>query len=164
MTILAKCAPVVPKTIEVWGRKVILEKTVGRVLMASFKMLCGDALSAAEYLKISEEFDVVILSDIPRLDLSTRNEARRFITLIDALYEARVKLIASYETNLEELFDGRPIDPIDSVMNQDRLMQDELNLSTKVSFYQYLCLGCTIFYIYWSRRSICFPTRSFPIE
>jgi protein AFG1 len=106
----------------------IIEETCDRICRISFDQLCGQARSSAEFLQIASDFDVVIITDIPRLDLSTRNEARRFITLIDSLYDARVKLIASFETSLNDLFDGsKRTDTL--IQNDDRLLLDDLNLS-----------------------------------
>lgn len=114
---------------EIWGRKMIIEETCGRIGMTTFHHLCGEARSSAEFLQIARDFDVLIVKDIPRLDLTTRNEARRFITLIDTLYDSRVKLIASFETNLNDLFDGSPISER-GIQADDRLLLDDLKLST----------------------------------
>ena len=61
-------------------------------------MLLSDspqALGAVDYLEISQQFDVVLLRNIQAMDLTKRTEARRFITLIDTLYDAKVKLVIS---------------------------------------------------------------------
>ena len=57
--------------------------------------MCARPLGAADYLEIAERFHTVLLENIPRLSPSKREEAARFRTLIDALYEAKVKLVAS---------------------------------------------------------------------
>jgi peroxisome-assembly ATPase len=129
LEILSYGNPIVPKTLEMWGRKMVIEETCGRIGKTTFHHLCGEARSSAEFLQIANDFDVLIIKDIPRLDLSTRNEARRFITLIDSLYDSRVKLIASFETDLNDLFDGSPIKGI-PIQSDDRLLLDDLNLST----------------------------------
>ena len=61
-------------------------------------------LGAADYLTIAENIRVLILEDIPRLGRSNFNEAKRFVTLIDALYEARVRFIASAAAEPEMLY------------------------------------------------------------
>ena len=78
------------KTMETWGRTLYIPKCVGRIGRDSFKNLCGANKSAADYLLIASEFNVLFIDDIPALNLDSRNEARRFITLIDTLYEQKV--------------------------------------------------------------------------
>lgn len=93
-----------PFTLEVKRRKVTLLEVAKGVARASFQELCEAAFGAADYLAIAKAFDVLILSGIPALTPDKRNEANRFVTLIDALYEARVKLIASAEVPVHELY------------------------------------------------------------
>jgi cell division protein ZapE len=61
----------------------------------SFADLCGVPLGAADYLKIAHEFHTIIIDHIPVMDFDRRNEAKRFIVLIDTLYDHAVKLVAS---------------------------------------------------------------------
>jgi cell division protein ZapE len=61
-------------------------------------------LGSADYLEIASEFSTVIMSGIPKLTPEKRNEAKRFITLIDALYEHKVKLICTAEVPAQELY------------------------------------------------------------
>lgn len=84
-----------PLDLAVMGRKVRIPYHVGRVGRAGFWDLCGQPLGAADYLAIAEALDVLILDAIPRLSAANFNEARRFVTLIDALYEAGTRLFAS---------------------------------------------------------------------
>ncbi|MFN3521178.1 MAG: cell division protein ZapE [Phenylobacterium sp.] len=81
------------ETLEVLGRKVHLPHATGGLLRASFASLCSVALGPNDYLAIAERFHTVFLGDVPALSPARREEARRFVTLIDALYEARTKLI-----------------------------------------------------------------------
>ena len=60
-----------------------------------FDALCGQPLGAGDYLALATHFEALVLDDIPRLSPDNFDEARRFITLVDALYEHRVKLVAS---------------------------------------------------------------------
>ncbi|MCL4163924.1 UNVERIFIED_CONTAM: hypothetical protein GTU68_014772 [Idotea baltica] len=82
-------------TLKVNGRDVVLPAFANGVARARFHDLCGAFLGAADYLAIADAVRVLVLEDIPSLDRENFNEARRFVTLIDALYEAKVKLIAS---------------------------------------------------------------------
>ena len=70
----------------------------------TFDELCARPLGAADYLAIAEHFHTVILAGIPALGRDSRNEARRFITLIDTLYEAHANLIASAAAPPDELY------------------------------------------------------------
>jgi protein AFG1 len=70
----------------------------------SFSELCEKDLGPADYLSIASTFRTLILTDVPILPTSAKNQARRFISLIDALYEARCQLICLAEDRFEDLF------------------------------------------------------------
>jgi cell division protein ZapE len=70
----------------------------------SFDDLCIAARGAADYLALAENFHTVLIDNIPRLQKDKRNEAVRFVTLIDALYESKVKLLASADGQPQELY------------------------------------------------------------
>ncbi|MBV2359200.1 AFG1 family ATPase [Thalassococcus sp. CAU 1522] len=90
--------------LHVKGRQVVLPRFHNGVARASFFDLCGRALGPADYLALAEAVRVLVIEDIPRLSRQNFNEARRFVTLIDALYEARVKVIASAAAEPEMLY------------------------------------------------------------
>jgi cell division protein ZapE len=94
----------VPLVLPVNGRKVELARFANGVGRASFWELCAKPLGPADYLAIAEAVRVLIVEDIPQLSASNYNEAKRFVTLIDSLYEARVKLIASAADEPERLY------------------------------------------------------------
>ena len=71
---------------------------------AGFHALCGRPLGAADYLALAQNVRVLLLDNIPSLGRSNFNEAKRFVTLIDALYETRTKLIMSAEVEPEDLY------------------------------------------------------------
>ncbi|KAI8912858.1 ATPase, partial [Gorgonomyces haynaldii] len=98
-----------PKTLEFWGRKLSFENTGNRVLYCTFEQVCSHALSAADYLEMTKHFDTFIIQNVPRMGWAQRNEARRFITLVDNLYDQKKKLIASFETELQDLLAGDDI-------------------------------------------------------
>jgi len=87
------------------GRMLHVPKSLKGVGVFSFKRLCGEARGAADYLAIARHFHTVIVVAIPRLGPDLRNETARFITLIDALYENKVKLIATAAAEPAELYD-----------------------------------------------------------
>ena len=77
------------------GRILHVPKALKGVAVFSFKRLCGEARGAPDYLAVARQFHTVIIVGIPRMGPENRNEAARFVTLIDALYEYKVKLLAS---------------------------------------------------------------------
>ena len=93
-----------PLVLTVKGREVVLPAFRSGVGRATFHGLCGQPLGPADYLAVAEAVRVLILEDIPLLGRSNFNEAKRFVTLIDALYEAKVRLIASAAALPEMLY------------------------------------------------------------
>jgi cell division protein ZapE len=92
------------------GRTLTVPKSLKGVGVFSFKRLCAEARGASDYLAIARHYHSVILVGIPKLGPEKRNEAARFVTLIDALYEHKVKLIATADAEPSELYthgDGR---------------------------------------------------------
>jgi cell division protein ZapE len=90
--------------LRVKGRDVELDKFHNGVAWAKFFDLCGQPLGAADYLALADAVRVLILEDIPQLSRANFNEAKRFVTLIDALYEGKVRLIASAQASPESLY------------------------------------------------------------
>jgi cell division protein ZapE len=86
------------------GRSIHVPKSLKGVAVFSFKRLCAEARGAADYLAIAQRFHTVILVGIPVLSREQRNEAARFVTLIDALYEHRVKLLAAADAEPLDLY------------------------------------------------------------
>ncbi|MBN8832234.1 MAG: AFG1 family ATPase [Sphingomonadales bacterium] len=92
------------------ARSLHVPKSLKGVAVFSFKRLCGEARGASDYLAIARRFHTVIIVGIPVLGPENRNEAARFVTLIDALYEKKVKLIAGADAQPADLYpvgDGR---------------------------------------------------------
>ncbi|MEL6998629.1 MAG: cell division protein ZapE [Pseudomonadota bacterium] len=94
----------VPMTISIQGRKVVIPQTSDICGRASFSDLCEQPLGPADYLAIADQFDVFFLDDIPVLPWSRNNEAKRFVTLIDTFYEARIRFFCSAEAEPENLY------------------------------------------------------------
>jgi len=86
------------------GRTLHVPKSLKGVAVFSFKRLCGEARGAADYLAIARRYHTVILVGIPVMGPDMRNEAVRFVTLIDALYEHKVKLLAAADSEPEGLY------------------------------------------------------------
>ena len=91
-------------TLHVQGRQIELPRFHNGVARVKFYDLCGRMLGPADYLALADAVRVLIIEDIPRLSRQNFNEAKRFVTLIDALYEAKVRLIASAAAEPEMLY------------------------------------------------------------
>ena len=101
---LTGCAKGEPLVLPVNGRETVVPNFASGVGRAGFWELCGRPLGPADYLAIAGACRVLILEDIPHLGSSNYNEAKRFVTLIDALYEAKVLLICSAADVPERLY------------------------------------------------------------
>jgi len=86
------------------GRTLHVPKSLKGVAVFSFKRLCKEARGASDYLAIARDYHTVIIVGIPQMNREMRNEAARFLTLIDALYENRVKLFVTAEVEPEDLY------------------------------------------------------------
>jgi cell division protein ZapE len=82
-------------TLHVAGRTIEAPRTAGGVTRFSFTELCERPLGARDYIAIAEAFHTVVLTDVPRLDRTRHNEARRFTILIDTLYDRGMRLVVS---------------------------------------------------------------------
>jgi cell division protein ZapE len=100
---LTEGAIVGPATLDVGGRDLELARTGGGVAFASFADLCMKALGSGDYLALARNFHTLVLDGVPVLDPEKRNEARRFVNLIDALYEHRAKLVMAAAADPESL-------------------------------------------------------------
>ena len=88
----------------VGGRTVPLARVAGDAVRGTFSEFCGRALGPADYLALAARFGTVLIDEVPRLTPEDRNEAARFVTLIDALYEHRCKLVCSAEAPPDDLY------------------------------------------------------------
>ena len=93
-----------PLVLRVNGRQVEIPQFHNGVARARFHDLCSRPLGAADYLALADATRVLILEDVPALSSENFNEAKRFVTLIDALYEARVKLFLSAAARPDMLY------------------------------------------------------------
>ena len=92
------------EVITVKGRSLTVSATARGVARFTFAELCEAALGPADYLEIAQRYHTIVLSGIPSLGPENRNEARRFMTLVDALYEHRVNLVASAAAAPDQLY------------------------------------------------------------
>ncbi len=115
-----------PLTLRVKGREVVLPLFRNGIGRTRFHALCGQPLGPADFLAVAEAVKVLMLDDIPALGRSNFNEAKRFVTLIDALYEARVRLICSAAASPEMLYlEGEGTFEFERTASRLREMQSE---------------------------------------
>ncbi|KAI5274921.1 hypothetical protein E4T47_02104 [Aureobasidium subglaciale] len=93
-----------PATMRVYGRTVPVPRSWNGISSWTFAELCASALGPADYITLASTYHTIILNDVPILSLLQKNEARRFITLLDALYEARCKLLITASAGPDDLF------------------------------------------------------------
>lgn len=93
-------------TLTVHGRAVQVPRAAAGAARFSFAELCEQPLGAADYLKIAYQFHTLVIDHIPVMDFPQRNAAKRFIILIDTLYDFAVKLVASAEAEPDALYRG----------------------------------------------------------
>jgi cell division protein ZapE len=101
---LTEGSTAMPQGFEVQGRMVKVPLAAAGVARFSFAQLCGTALGASDYLALAERFHTLVLSDIPLLSPANMDEAKRFVTLVDALYEAKTTLVCSAAAPPEALY------------------------------------------------------------
>ncbi|RPE63145.1 cell division protein ZapE [Pacificibacter maritimus] len=113
-------------TLKVKGRDVTLPKFHNGIARATFWDLCGQMFGPADYLAIADAVKLLIIEDIPRLGRGNFNEVKRFVTLIDALYEAKVRVVASAVDEPESLYvEGAGVFEFERTASRLREMQDK---------------------------------------
>jgi cell division protein ZapE len=93
-----------PQDLVVKGRTVHVPRATMGVARFSFHDLCQQPIAAVDYLKIAHEFHTIMIDHIPVMDYERRDEAKRFIILIDTLYDNAIKLVASAEAEPDALY------------------------------------------------------------
>ena len=103
---LAGVRPVGADTVRVAGRDIIFDRVAGDIGYVSFASLCEVPLAARDYLAVAGRFAGLVLSDIPLFTTENENVARRFMWLIDALYDRQRFLMASAAAGIDQLYQG----------------------------------------------------------
>ncbi len=93
-----------PETLDVQGRKLSVQKQAMGVARFSFEELCTKPLGAADYLTLARHYHTVLLDHVPKMALDQRTWAARFVTLVDALYESKTKLVMSADAQPDDLY------------------------------------------------------------
>ncbi|NYZ16315.1 cell division protein ZapE [Azospirillum sp. RWY-5-1] len=96
--------PACPTHLLVHGRRVDIERAAKGVAWVNFWDLCGKPFGAADYIALATHYHTVLIDEIPKMSDERRNEAKRFMTLIDELYEHKVNVVAAADAPPERLY------------------------------------------------------------
>ncbi|EGG04455.1 uncharacterized protein MELLADRAFT_49185 [Melampsora larici-populina 98AG31] len=125
--------PVLPnRPLTIWGRTLKVPLSTNEVAWFSFQELCGNPLSASDYLEIVKQFRIVFLTDVPKLTLSQRDMARRLILFLDAAYESKTKLFTLSEVPITQVFSDSAAESTtsdNSISPEMRAAMDDLGLN-----------------------------------
>ncbi|KAM9354578.1 LOW QUALITY PROTEIN: AFG1 like ATPase a [Pholidichthys leucotaenia] len=113
-----------PRVLIVHNRKVRLNKACGTIADCTFEELCDRPLGASDYLEISRLFDTVFIRHIPLLTMNKKTQARRLITLVDALYDHKVRVVILADHPLEDIF----VHNGDHDHDESHILMDDLGL------------------------------------
>ncbi|KAK0190562.1 AFG1-like ATPase-domain-containing protein [Armillaria mellea] len=117
------------RPLTIWGRTLHVPESTQYVAKFRFEELCGQPLSAADYLEVTKAFHTVFLLDVPEMGLDSKDKARRFITFIDACYESRTKLFVTSEVPIHQVFSSDKADAGAGPSEHMRSVMDDLGLS-----------------------------------
>ena len=126
-------------SLRVYGRELIIPRHLSGVTIWSFSELCSTNLGPADYISLASTFHTLILVEVPTLTLLHKNEARRLITLLDALYEARCKLLVRAEAGPDSIFfpeTQQPRHDTELRRNSSQSLSDEIYPETFSEIYQ----------------------------
>ncbi|XP_071954880.1 AFG1-like ATPase isoform X2 [Antedon mediterranea] len=118
-----------PRRIVLRGRYLNIKTTCGRNAMFTFRELCEMPVGAADYLAIANNFDTVLIKDIPQMSMRTRTALKRFIVMIDNFYDNKVRLICAAEVPMNQLFILSDIGQKDA--DNSRLLMDDLGIEQR---------------------------------
>lgn len=90
--------------LNILGRNVTLSSIYGDIALTSFEELCERSLGSVDYAVIARNFSILLMANIPKLSTENRNEAKRFMALIDVLYDHNVKLLCTAEVPAQEIY------------------------------------------------------------
>ncbi|ULU10641.1 hypothetical protein L3Y34_014723 [Caenorhabditis briggsae] len=119
------------KTLEILGRRVVVEKCCGGVADIDFKELCMTAKGAADYLVYARVFHTVIVRNVPVMNQDMWNAMRRFITMIDTFYDQKVRVVIGAAAPLDELFQFESHNVShDALSDSKRILMDDLGIKS----------------------------------
>ena len=96
----------ISEKLQISGREVVIPSSAGGIAKFEFRDICEAHLAAADYIEIADKFKGILIYDIPRLDSTKNNESRRFMWLIDALYDRKCFILASADEEIKKIYVG----------------------------------------------------------
>lgn len=106
-------------SLPVYGRKVVVPvASENRVARFTFNELCRSPLGPADYITMCNHFHTVFVEDVPQMSIYEKNEARRFLSFVDAAYESKVKMFCTAASSPDDLF---RLIPSDDALNEDKM-------------------------------------------
>ncbi|EKM79878.1 hypothetical protein AGABI1DRAFT_72556 [Agaricus bisporus var. burnettii JB137-S8] len=124
--------PILNRTVDSWGRKLIVPESTSNVAKFDFEDLCGQPLSAADYIELTNQFGTIFVLNIPKMGLNQKDLARRFITFIDACYESKTKLFVTSEVPVYQVFSDDTQTDNKGISDHMRSVMDDLGLSNDI--------------------------------
>jgi len=109
-------------SLELFGRRIAYRRAADGVIWFDFAQICDGPRSQDDYIELSRLYQTVLVSDVPRFDVTLENQARRFIALVDEFYDRRVKLILSAAAPVTEIYSGDKLRH-DILRTQSRLQE-----------------------------------------
>ncbi|KAI4696376.1 uncharacterized protein J4E88_000553 [Alternaria novae-zelandiae] len=125
-----------PATLTVYNRPLEIPAQYNGVAFFTFAELCGAVLGPADYITLASTYHTFIVTDVPIMGLLMKSEARRFITLLDAMYEARCRLIITAAAGPDGIFFPAKIPSASSEPGQETLDSDAVYPETYSEIYQ----------------------------
>lgn len=116
--------------LKVYNRDLILSTTFGQVCVVDFSHICQGLFSSSDYITIASKFHTIVLDNIPVMTTKMKNEARHFITLLDAAYEAKCQLFLRCDAPLDELFFPDAVDK--AVSDRIEVQEEEMFAKTAI--------------------------------
>ncbi|KAH7389543.1 AFG1-like ATPase-domain-containing protein [Phaeosphaeria sp. MPI-PUGE-AT-0046c] len=123
-------------TITVYGRPITVPAQHNGTAFFTFSEICGTALGPADYITLASTYHTFILTDVPVMQFLQKNEARRLITLLDALYEARCRLLITAAAAPDDIFFPEPPASATGSIVEETLLNDAVYAETYSEVYQ----------------------------
>ena len=101
---LTQSQPTSPYVIKIYGRNIICNRVWKKIAYFTFEEICKQPLASADFVAITDHFDIIFVENIPQMQPEDRNEARRFVIFIDCMYERKKILICSAEADPYNLY------------------------------------------------------------
>ncbi|PPQ70446.1 hypothetical protein CVT26_013940 [Gymnopilus dilepis] len=125
--------PIPNRKLNTWGRTILVPESTSKVAKFDFHDLCGQPLSAADYIEVTKNFGTIFVLNIPKMGMQEKDLARRFITFIDACYESKTKLFVTSEVPVFQVFsDEANADKKGHVSDHMRSVMDDLGLNSEM--------------------------------